>query len=444
VDRLDDFLVLLVSEHIAIIGGGYAGFAAAVTLAQAGRPVTVFEAAHTLGGRARRIEAYEVAVDNGQHMLLGAYVTLLALLRTVHGPGAERDLFDRRRLCLDEPGVFRLAAAPLPAPWHLAAALLRAQGMSWAERRATLAFVGRLRRDRFRCVPALTVERLLDGQPGSAIRQLWEPLCVAALNTPVATASAQIFLNVLEAAFARGAADSDTLTPRIDLSSLFPDAAAAYVVDRGGAIRRSTTVTDVAPRDGSVVVRSGYTDESFAAGVIAVAPHQLPHLLAGSLESPEAAHAVACVERFGYEPIVTAYLKYDRPLGLAQPMQKLAGMPGQWLFDRGQLDGPEGLAAVVISTDRAGERQDHPSLLRAIDDQLHRVLPALPAPVWLKVIAERRATYACVAGLERPVPGAIAPGLYLAGDYTDPELPATLEAAAKSGVAAARELLAAR
>ncbi len=431
------------AERIAVIGGGYAGFAAAVTLAKGGRAVTVFEAAHTLGGRARRIEAYEVAVDNGEHMLLGAYTTLLALLRTVHGPEAERHLLDRRRLCLDEPGVFRLAAPGLPAPWHLAVALLRARGLSGSERRATIAFVRQLRRDRFRCAPALTVAELLDGQPEAPIRHLWEPLCLAALNTPLGTASAQIFLNVLKAAFARKAGDSDTLMPRVDLSTLYPDAAAAYVVDRGGSIRRSTTVTDVAPRGDHVVVRSGYTDESFAAAVIAVGPHQLPHLLGGAIESPAAAYAVACVEQFSYEPIVTAYLKYERPLRLAQPMQKLDGAPGQWLFDRGQLDGPKGLAAVVISTERPGARQDHPELLHAIDEQLRRVMPGLPPPVWLKVIAERRATYACQAGLSRPLPGVIAPRLYLAGDYTDPDLPATLEAAARTGVAAAGALLAA-
>ncbi len=430
------------AERIAVIGGGYAGFAAAVTLAASGRQVTVFEAAQTLGGRARRLEAYDIIVDNGQHVLLGAYTQTLALLRTVHGRGAERDLFERRRLCLDEPGVFRLATPPLPAPWHLAAGLSTARGLTGRERRATLAFVRRLRRDRFRCAPALTVAQLLDGQPAAAIRHLWEPLCIAALNTPIVAASAQIFLNLLTAAFGSSANDSDVLLPRVDLSSLFPDAAAAYVVDRGGSIRKGATVTGVAARGDGIVLRSSYTDEEFAAAVIAVAPHQLGHLLSGGRESPAAAHACACVDRFAYEPIVTAYLKYERPLALPQAMQKLDGAPGQWLFDRGQLDGPAGLAAVVISTEQPGERQDQATLARAIDAQLRRTIPTLPPPTWLKVVAERRATYACRAGLERPAPGAIASRLYLAGDYTDPELPATLEAATRSGVAAARQLLA--
>jgi squalene-associated FAD-dependent desaturase len=431
-----------VAKQIAVVGGGYAGFAAAVTLAKAGCTVTVFEAAQTLGGRARRIEAYEVVVDNGEHILLGAYHELLSLLRIVHGTGAERDLFDRRRLCLSEPGVFRLTAPSLPAPWHLAVALLSARGLTWRERRTTLAFMRRLQRERFQCAASLTVARLLDGQPAAATRHLWAPLCIAALNTPLEAASAQVFLNVLAAAFTGKAGNSDMLMPRTDLSSLFPDAAAAYVVDRRGAIRKGTTVTGVARRGDQVIVRSGYTDQAFDAVVIAVGPHQLGHLLSGAIESADAAHAVACVEQFAYEPVVTAYLKYERRLGLAQPMQKLDGMPGQWLFDREQLDGPEGLAAVVISSELPGERREHPQLLRAIDDQLRRLIPALPPPSWLKVIAERRATYACRPGLTRPPPGAIGPRLYLAGDYTDPEFPATLEAAARSGTAAARELLA--
>lgn len=426
---------------VAIVGGGYAGFAAAVTLAGAGCKVTVFETARTLGGRARRIEAYGTSVDNGAHILLGAYVQTLAMLRTVHGAGAEHDLLDRRRLCLEAPGVFKLSTPPLPAPWHLATGLLCARGLSLRDRFTTLAFVRQLKSEGFRCSPDLTVAAMLQRQPQPVVRALWEPLCIAALNTPIATASAQIFLNVLDAAFSRNARDSDVLLPRVELSTLFPDAAAAYVADRGGEIRAGVTVAGIARSDDGVSLRFGFSEQRFSAAVIAVGPHQLTHLLQDTADAPDCAQALANVATFSYEPIVTAYIQYERSLGLSQPMIKLDGSPGQWIFDRGQLDGPSGLAAVVISTDIPGARTPQDTVASAIDAQLRRLMPALPPPSWIKVIAERRATYACTAGLSRPSAGMIAPHIALAGDYTNADFPATLEAATRSGVTAANALL---
>src|SRR5271169_4992927 len=135
--------------RIAIVGDGWAGMAAAVILAAAGRPVTVFEAAKVLGGRARRVDVDQRPIDNGQHILLGAYAQTLALLRTVHGERAERALFDRRRLHLEQPGAFRLKTPPLPAPWHLVVALLGMRGLPRHARLGTVAFVRCLRRARF-------------------------------------------------------------------------------------------------------------------------------------------------------------------------------------------------------------------------------------------------------------------------------------------------------
>ena len=106
-------------------------------------------------------------------------------------------------------------------------------------------------------------------------------------------------------------------------------------------------------------------------------------------------------------------------------------------------DGTTGLASVVISTDTPGGKIPHDALAHAIDAQLHAIMPRLSAPLWTQVIAERRATYACTPGRAPPAAGMLLPHLYLAGDYTDPELPATLEAATRSGVIAARALLAA-
>lgn len=425
-------------QRVAVIGGGYAGFAAGVLLAAAGRAVTLFEASRTLGGRARRVDAYGTTVDNGAHILLGAYRQTLELLRVVHGTGVEEELFDRRRLILEQPGVFRLRTPALPAPWHLAAALFTMRGVSRGDRLAAISFVRRLARSGFRCAPELSVAELLADSPARVTTLLWEPLCLAALNTPIETASAQVFLNVMRLAFARRARDSDLLLPRVDLSTLFPDAAAAYIADHGGEIRAGSTVRSVAIRPDGVALVSGYVEHQFTAAVIAVGPHQATRLL-GSGVAPATRVAL---EAMSFEPIVTAYLKYPLALPFSRPMLKLDGWPGQWAFDRGALGGPEGLAAVVISTRPPGARISHESLARAIDAQLRRLWPELPTPEWTQVIAERRATYACVAGLKRPSAGMIAPRLYLAGDYTHAQLPATLEAATRSGIAAARALLA--
>src|SRR5438105_10375951 len=133
------------AEGIAVVGGGWAGLAAAVTLAGAGRRVTVFESAATLGGRARRVDLGHTTIDNGQHILLGAYRQTLALLKAVHGD-PELGLLERRRLRLEEPGGFCLRMLPLPAPWNMLIALLSMRGVSRAARLATIGFVGGLRR----------------------------------------------------------------------------------------------------------------------------------------------------------------------------------------------------------------------------------------------------------------------------------------------------------
>jgi len=433
------------AERIAVVGGGWTGLAAAVTLAGAGRAVTVFEAASALGGRARRVELREAVVDNGQHILLGAYEQTLALLRTVHGPRAESDLFERCRLHLEEPGVFRLRVPLLPAPWHALTALLTMRGPTRRERLATVAFARRLRRLSFQCSDQLSVAAVLVDQPASVISELWEPLCLSALNTPPERASARIFLNLLKRVFAGRARDCDLLLPRIDLSALFPDAAASYVGARGGEIRLGRRVEELALLADGIGVASGSEQEPFAAALIAVGPHQLCALL-GDTRAPKGGASLACaqVARFAYEPIVTSYLGYPRALALGQPLLKLDANPAQWVFDRGRLGGPPGLAAAVISADTGAAGLAHADLVRAIDAQLRRTIPDLPSPAWSQVIAEQRATFACTPGLERPAVGAIAPHLYLAGDYTDAELPATLEAATRSGVAAARRILAVR
>jgi predicted NAD/FAD-binding protein len=208
---------------VAVIGGGWAGIAAAVELTAAGVATTLFEAGRALGGRARSISVAGRRLDNGQHILLGAYREILDLMRRI---GADPDrLFDRRPLQVVDDAGFRLALPQWPAPFHVAWGLLTAQGAGWREKLATARWMQGVKARGFRLGADTTVAAWLDaaGQTGELRRHLWEPLCLAALNIPAARASAQVFANVLRDSLgSQRREDTDLLLPRVDLGRLLP------------------------------------------------------------------------------------------------------------------------------------------------------------------------------------------------------------------------------
>lgn len=438
-----------------MIGGGWAGCAAAVTLAREGFPVTLFEQAQTLGGRARRVVVDGTVVDNGQHLLVGAYRQSLALVEQLHGRDRAAAKFRRLPLTLQpfgagSAGALAIAAWRLPSPFHLLGALLNARGLTWGERVALLASFHALAQRDFACPADQTVAEMFAGTPRAIVAGMWEPLCLAALNTPLEHASAQVFARVLREAFTGPACNSDFLVPVADLSACFPDAAGRDINERSGQVRTGVTVRAIDGGASGVAVRTAramddIAAEDFAAAIIAVGPHQLRHALGPATAEQEAWHApLAQVDAFRYEPITTIYLRLAAPLPMQAPLLRLDDRPGQWIFLHGRrtAESPVGdpLYAVVISAGPV-EAIAPPTLVAAVEQQLRRLLPDFPAVTWSRVISERRATYACTANLARPRAGRIAPRLYLAGDYTDPDLPATLEAAARSGVAAANALI---
>ena len=422
-------------KRVAVVGAGYAGLAAAVELAAAGIPVAVFEAARTLGGRARGVEIEGIPLDNGQHILSGAYRETLRLMKKV-GAAPQR-LLRRQSLLLEYPGEFRLAAPRLPAPLHLAAALLCAKGFSWSDKWAAIRFMQTLKARQFRLARDLPLAELLtaEQQPQRVRRYLWEPLCVAALNTPAEYASSQIFANVLRDSLASARADSDLLLPLTDLSQLFPQAAEQFIDAHGGTIKRGIRVERLRCEDAQF--RLNAEESKFSQVILAVAPY---HLAAFAAELPALAEAAAQVAAFAYEPIVTAYLAYPESVRLPQPMLGHADGNLQWLFDRGQLGGPAGLLAAVISA--RGRHQDLPpdALAAKLHEEIARMLPNLPEPRWSRVIVEKRATFACTPGLVRPAMQTPMTGLLLAGDYVASDYPATIESAVRSGVVAARRI----
>jgi squalene-associated FAD-dependent desaturase len=425
-----------VGRRVAVVGAGWAGLAAAATLAERGVPVTVFEASRSLGGRARRVTLDGVDLDNGQHILIGAYGETLRLMRLV-GADPER-LLARFPLELRYASGFHLRAPRLPAPLHLVAGLLLASGLTAAERFAAARFVAGLRRRRFALDVDESVERFLarHGQSGALRDRLWVPLCVSALNTPPERASARLFANVLRDTLGGDRAASDLLLPRADLGALFPAPAAAFVAERGGEIRLGTAVRGIARDETGLGVDA---DPGTFSHVVLACPPQLAPALLGAL--PELGDLAATLAAIEHEPIYTCYLQYPDDVLLPFPMLGFSGGLAQWAFDRGTLSGHRGLIAAVLSASGEHEGLTHAALAAAIHAELAAGLPGLPAPRWHRVIAERRATFSCRPGLVRPGNATPVPGLVLAGDYTASDYPATLEAAIRSGVAAANLVL---
>ncbi len=438
--------------NVGIVGGGYAGMAAAVELAARGIPVAVFESAKQLGGRARGVlhdtqapspnnrplRGNPVMLDNGQHLLLGCYRETLRLIEAVGGD-IEQD-FLRLPLQLDLQGQFSLKAPRLlPAPLHLLAALLNAKGLTWNERMKAARFMLALRGTKFRLSRDMTVAELLarHGQDADLTFKLWEPLCIAALNTPIHKASAQVLLNVLRDALDRKRADSDMLLPRLDFSSLFPQRAAAYIEQRGGKVFMSCGVKAIIPNNDGIELATAAGTQTFSHAICAAPPTVAAKLLR-PIET--LANTVAKIDSLEHQPIYTVYLQYATHVTLPHPMIGLHQRFSQWLFDKGQIAGQHGLLAAVISAEGIHQELTAEELVQKVIAELHEEFGIAATPEWFQVIAEKRATFCCAPGLQRPSQRTALPNLLLAGDYTAGDYPATLEGAVLSGLRCA-ELL---
>ncbi len=422
------------NRRVAIIGGGYAGIAAALTLAERDIQSTVFEAGKVLGGRARRIEYRTEVLDNGQHILSGAYSELLRLMRLV---GVGEEAYLRLPLAIHMPPDFSLAAARLPAPAHMAWALLTARGLTFSDRIAAGRLVWQLRARQFLVNETDTVAHMMAEfkQPDAVIKYLWSPLTISALNTPPSSASGQVFANVIRDALMSDRAASDMLLPRQDLSTMFPEPAGNWLGRHGGIVQRATRVTAIAPDAGKIRIQTNGDKSLFSAAIVAVGPHQL-----GAIEMPA---EIASAATFSYEPITTIYLKFSSPLRLSRPMIGQSSGVVQWFFDRRQISSDAtshgGLIAAVISASGPHQGVSANELAVAALNELGRHAGKLPALEWHRVIVEKFATFACTPESQATRPQLLSslPGIFIAGDYVQGDYPATLEGAVRSGINAA-------
>ena len=437
---------------VAVIGAGWAGMAAAIAHQQAGRQVTVFEAARTVGGRARTVPATlpdgtPVSLDNGQHILIGAYAESLRLMRLV-GVDADSALL-RLPLALQFPDGQGLQLPDLPPPLDALLGIARAQGWHWRDKLALLRTATAWQLRGFRCAPHTSVAELCAPLTPRLMAEFIDPLCVSALNTPAREASGQVFLRVLQDSLFSGRGGSNLLLPRADLGALFAQAAGRWLQAQGGTLHTGHRVQRLA-RDPAGGTGWRVDDAPFDAVVLATTSTEAARLVETAraapttLQGPESAALQAwarSAQALRFTAIATVYAQTAEPPhgpALSQPMLALrpgADQPAQFVFDRGQLGGPAGLLAFVVSASEG----DRATLEREVLQQAHDQL-GLQGLRLVQTVIEKRATFACTPALQRPSQ-TVAAGLCACGDYIEGPYPATLEGAVLSGTAAARSTL---
>lgn len=470
-----------VAKRIAVIGGGWAGLTAALKLADAGHEVHLYEAARTLGGRARRVTVDSpigaITLDNGQHILLGAYQACFRLFRRCNiEPKAAMQRLPLQIRYLDGTGL--VAPTYLPAPLHTLLALLCAKGFTFQEKFSCAFLLVKTQLQGWRIAPENSVVQWWQGQPAKIIAQLWEPLCVSALNTPPEQASAQVFLNVLRDSLGNRRAASDMYIPNCDLSRLMVEQAAKVLQRLGAHIHMGERVIGMRPAENDakscwqldIAQKNQQAHTLWDAVVIATAPQHVGALLAPLVDShPILQRTTSALQQFAYAPIITIYFLFTyntqgkasiKPRQAFYALHHSAQAPGQFVFNASHLLGNNKqnfeLYAVVISAALACIDTPQTTLIAQVEEQLRDAwkdvagFNSLGKPVWSKCIIEKQATLLSSPDLLRPsmqIQGehSTLPPFVLAGDYVQTgaqaQYPATLEAAVQSGESSAQILL---
>jgi hydroxysqualene dehydroxylase len=437
------------TPDVIVIGGGFAGLSAATALAERGVRVLVLEARPSLGGRATAFTDPGTGerVDNGQHVVIGAYRETFAFLRRL---GTAGDVALQRDLAIeviDRAGRrSKLACPPLPSPLHLFAGVMRWDAITWSDRWALLRMRGVLAgRDDTGSASAPageTVRQWLQrhGQTTRLIELLWEPLAVASLNQSIDDAGGAAFRTVIQRMFTAARRDSALGLPRKALDELYGNPSRACIERAGGAVRTGSPARVVCGPRLDVLVR----DETISAGAVicATAWYALPAVFHD--RPPALEPILAAAEATMASPIVTVNLWLDRPV-TSEPFVGLPGRAMQWVFDKRALFGDESSHLSLVSSGAAAlVGRDNQALVDLALDELRGALPAARDAVLRRavVVREKRATFSVAPGQPpRPATRTAVPGLFLAGDWIDTGLPATIESAVVSGHRAAAAVL---
>lgn len=435
---------------VVIIGAGWAGLSAAISLVDSGKTVCIIESARQAGGRARKVQYKQYHVDNGTHIMIGAYTETLRLIKKVQqdiSPAyKESDLFERQKINLDfkqinKPSI-SIPEIVLPAPFNVIFSFLFSSGFSITEKRLILKLGLKIKLGLVKLSTDIPLKTFLlkQNQTDNIINNLWEPLCLAIMNTRIEQASSEIFIQVIKDAFFSSRCASNLLFFKKDLSETFPIPAQKYIEQRNGTVLLNQKLASINKS------QTGYNvttqSNSFLANdiIIAAAPIAAIKLL-GSINTTHCLDILLDnLAQLSYQPICTVYLQYPTAIKHERTMQGFLGTTAQWMFHKAQSTS----ISIIISSEGKHMQWDNHQLIEAITLELAQLYPDWPQPVDSFVIREKRATFTASVNINRirPANKTALAHIWLAGDYTNTGYPATLEAAARSGLSCAENILA--
>ena len=404
---------------MTIAGGGLAGLSAAVSLREAGVPVTLSDSAAQFGGRCRSYHdpILGSTIDNGNHLVLSGNLAVARFLATIGAtsPLTGPDHADFAFVDLNSAEKWTVAINDGRMPWWILSRRRRVPGTRARDYLALARLLGN-REQR--------IDRLVSPR-GPLWRRLIDPVFRAALNTAPEEASATLAGKVLRESLARGGRATRPLTATTSLSASFIDPALAWLAQRGSTAssgRRLRSLEFNGDRVAALEWSDGRQDVGADEAVILAVPPGVAQSLVPALSAPTEHRA-----------IINAHFAFTDKLAVPR-MLGLVGGTAEWLFVY-----PDRISVTVSAADALLDR-DRAELAAVFWNDIQRAYGISdPMPRW-QIVKERRATFAAT-----PQQDALRPGtrtawsnLFLAGDWVQTGLPATIEGALRSGDTAAR------
>lgn len=442
-----------VHPQVVIAGGGLAGIAAATVLARSGLHPILLEARQSLGGRATSYvdaESGEV-IDNCQHVSMGCCTSLrfLCELLEIDSPFQTEEALT---FIAPNGSLTRFCAGPLPAPLHLTGSFLKLPWLSLKEKVLFARAVGRLAKTpRIELAGKNFYEWLVaEHQTEQLIRNLWEVVLVSALSEPLERIDAAYAQKVFVDGFLNHRDGWQVELPRLTLEELYSVRTMDSLRKLGAEVRTQARVVSLT-MNGDQVGPLKLQDGSEVSGhdyILAIPHHQLINILPSAQTGLDRFRQLReQISQLESSPITSVHLWYDRPI-MDLPHAVLIDRLGQWVFSRGERNGPNGprfLYQVVISASRPLQGIPQEEIIQRIHKELSSIWSDARDARLLhsRMITERRAVFSAVPGVDAVRPGqeTEVSNLFLAGDWTQTGWPATMEGAVRSGMMAANQIL---